>query len=156
MSKQTQNVNKKTEHIERDHIEILKLKNTVRDLKTSGELYNGRSEQVEERISEPEESVTGVIQSEEQEKKKKKEQMLARVSFGACAKTTITVPKAWCHPSRARDGTAPCDPARHSKGLAGGFSTHGRRHQAAGSQPIKQRHTFYLLDFSQQLDTCHS
>ena len=43
--------------------------------------------------------------------------MLARVSFGAYAKTTITVPKAWCHPSWAGDGTAPCDPTRHSKGL---------------------------------------
>lgn len=75
-------------------------------MKTSGKLHNSRFEQVEERISEPEDRATGIIQSEEQEKKKE-EQMLAPVTSGACAKTKITVPQAWQYPSQGGDSTAP-------------------------------------------------
>lgn len=52
MSEQNKNFTKKYKPLKKEQAEILKLENTMTELKNSVEIYNSRFDQGEERISE--------------------------------------------------------------------------------------------------------
>ena len=71
MSQQRDTISKETEIINSIQIKFVELKSTITEMKCSLEVFN-RVEQTEERISELEDSLTEIIQSEEKEEKRMK------------------------------------------------------------------------------------
>lgn len=64
------NINKKLENTKINQTEALELKSIIIEINNSLEGFNIRCEQVEERLSELEDNITGTIQSEGQKEKK--------------------------------------------------------------------------------------